>query len=643
MKKAKILLLLLFVLFCQCLKKVEIKGALPETTELNVYKHYFEEGEYSSAVQGLTSFIKKYPESPLVEDAMYFLGEIYLKEENYDKAERYFMDLLKRFPGGDYALRANIRLAVSSIHKGNYLEAQQMLEPLLRIETGEGGRIEYLLGEANFYLKDYYQALLHFRESWRLFDKPEQKENCKKVISELIIPALTTDELKKLVEYFPKDFPGDLLSAELLKRSISAGMVEDSKRYAEMILYYFPEHPSAKYANEILDTIEKHRRTNLKRIGLLIPLSGDYSNYGRRILNGCLHSAGIFSGDEGKDYTIVVSNADGSPLLAEKGVEELITVYNVSAIVGPLFPLSAKASATRAQLAGVPILLLTGEDRLNEIGDYVFSFGLTNSAEAKVIASYAVRELGLKRFAILYPDSEFGKKEMNAFWDEVERFGGKVVGIESYPPQKKEFTQEIKKLVGLYYLDTREEEKRKWLEENKGIEKGKLKKEWKPYPIIDFDAIFIPDTYDVVSIILLYLPYFDILAPIPLGISGWNNPGLLVHARKDAEGSIFPDIFSDTSDRPEVKYFVETFKLDFGETPDRYSALGYDACALIIKAIEEGARSREELKGSLLKLRDYSGVTGRINFLSNGEIRRNFVIFQVKSGKIELIKDGVNP
>lgn len=641
MKKLLLLILLNTLLFfTYCVKKVELKESLPEYSELKEYELTLSKGEYSLAIEQLDGFIKRYPRSPLVEEALFFAGYALFKLEKHDKAERYFMEVLRRFPGSEHALKATTFLAILALEKGDYGSARQMFEPLRNNEKVDRAQIEYLLGEVFYYLKDYMNALLSFRESFIHFTSPELKENVRTVLKELIIPSLSTGELKVCAEYFPKDFPGAECMIKLATESLKGGKVEEALRYSGDLLKYFPENENAEKAEEILEIIEGQKKVKIRNIGIMVPLGELYKNPGWKVIKGCLHSAGIFSDIERRNFTITVADSGDNPTTAEKAIDKLVREYNVSAVVGPLLPATAYSAATRAEILRVPILLLTNIDKLNEIGDYTFSFGLTASVEARAIARYAIQELNLRKFAILYPDSDFGRSEMNAFWDEVEKYGGKIVGIESYEPEKKEFTSEIKKLVGLYYLDTREEERRQWLESIK--DKTKKNKRWSPPPIVDFEALFIPSTPDKASIILLYLPYYDIISPIPLGVSAWHNRNLLAQAKKEAEGSVFPDIFAENSDRPEVRYFVETFMLSFNEEPDRYSALGFDACNLIIKTVEEGASSRDEMRDELLKIKNHPGVTGILNFNDEREAERNIIIFKIKNGKIEIVKDGFN-
>ena len=91
----------------------------------------------------------------------------------------------------------------------------------------------------------------------------------------------------------------------------------------------------------------------------------------------------------------------------------------------------------------VVIALLTQKDNIVDTGDFVFRNFLTPRMQVKAIIAYAVEELGLKRFAILYPDERYGITFMNLFWDEVIAYGGSVVGAESYRLVQTDFIDPI--------------------------------------------------------------------------------------------------------------------------------------------------------------------------------------------------------
>jgi branched-chain amino acid transport system substrate-binding protein len=60
-------------------------------------------------------------------------------------------------------------------------------------------------------------------------------------------------------------------------------------------------------------------------------------------------------------------------------------------------------------------------------------------------------ELGASRFAILYPEENYGSRYMNLFWDQVVEHGGVVNGVEAYDPGGTDFAKPIKKLAGIFY------------------------------------------------------------------------------------------------------------------------------------------------------------------------------------------------
>jgi branched-chain amino acid transport system substrate-binding protein len=43
--------------------------------------------------------------------------------------------------------------------------------------------------------------------------------------------------------------------------------------------------------------------------------------------------------------------------------------------------------------------------------------------QVQSLVSFAVEELGARRFAVLYPDENYGRRYMNLFWDQVVNMG----------------------------------------------------------------------------------------------------------------------------------------------------------------------------------------------------------------------------
>ena len=82
-----------------------------------------------------------------------------------------------------------------------------------------------------------------------------------------------------------------------------------------------------------------------------------------------------------------------------------------------------------------------------EIGDYVFRNCLSDEVQAVQLAEYAVDELGLKKFAIMYTQNDYGVSLKDAF-EEKARELAEVTGIETYNDGDVDFRAQLTKLKG---------------------------------------------------------------------------------------------------------------------------------------------------------------------------------------------------
>lgn len=58
------------------------------------------EGKYNEAEKGYEEFIKNYPDSQLVEAALYYAAKCCSQQEEYDKALSYYKQLLEKYKEG---------------------------------------------------------------------------------------------------------------------------------------------------------------------------------------------------------------------------------------------------------------------------------------------------------------------------------------------------------------------------------------------------------------------------------------------------------------------------------------------------------------------------------------------------------------
>ncbi|MBF8250460.1 MAG: Peripla BP 6 protein [Deltaproteobacteria bacterium] len=385
-------------------------------------------------------------------------------------------------------------------------------------------------------------------------------------------------------------------------------------------------------------------------VGVVLPLSGKFGAFGNKALQGvelALEKHNSTEAGKKRPVRLLIKDSKGMPKMAEKAVSELNT-EGVDVIIGPILATTADAAAKKAQELKIPIITMTQKEGITGIGGWVFRNGMTNAAQIKGLVDYASRQ-GVKKAAILYPDNLFGRELTIVFTAEMVKLGGEVVASKDYKEGQTDFGLEIKALVGPEFLEkmkvyTEEREK-----EFKEAGKSKAKptpptSEIEPVeemerPMPDFDAVFIPDYADRVGLIVPQLAFYDVRDVKLLGISGWNSPKLINMAGDFLSDDVMiVDGFFSGSPRPQVIDFVGAYRKTFGEEPGIVEALAYDTMGIVLSVIPEGGDSRDGIKKTILKIKDYQGVSGNITFSGN-DAERSFYYLTVNRGVIEEVAD----
>jgi ABC-type branched-subunit amino acid transport system substrate-binding protein len=264
--------------------------------------------------------------------------------------------------------------------------------------------------------------------------------------------------------------------------------------------------------------------------------------------------------------------------------------------------------------------------------------GFTPRTQAREIARFAIETRGLKRFAILHPRDRFGEEFSQAFWDAVEALGGEIVAYESYPPGETDFRQSIDRLSGLYYTEAREKELADLAEQRKALNITRKTRKTEMYfnlkPIVDYEAVFIPDEPKVVGQILPTFAYRDVPKVQFLGINTWNSPELFQRAQAWAAGSVFTEAFHPESGPAQARKFAARYRQTYDTDPGAIEALAFDAAAVVERVLSEGAITRAEVRDGLRAMNRFPGVTGELGWRPEGFTRRVSILGINRAGQI---------
>ncbi|MBK7550334.1 MAG: penicillin-binding protein activator [Syntrophaceae bacterium] len=318
-----------------------------------------------------------------------------------------------------------------------------------------------------------------------------------------------------------------------------------------------------------------------------------------------------------------IEDYEGRPEEAARAVERLAAEPGVMAIIGPPEADAARAAAEAAQAAQIPLLVLGPVDLPGVPREFVFSELRSDRREAVALASYAVKDLGLSRLAIFHPSHAYGTSMAGAFREEALRLGAKVRRVQAYRTDQTDFSAEIRKLAA--FRNPRPPTKKR------GVEAAKPA----PAPALDFDALYIPDAFSRLQMILPQLSFHDVRGVQLLGTSLWYSPEGIRREADFFEGAILTAPFFAESDKPAVRDFADTIFGATGREPDYREALAFDTARMLGETLRDRAvRDRRSLLVRLKQIESFEGVTGRVSVSKTGEMRRRPFILKVEGKSI---------
>ena len=102
----------------------------PQEAYSMAYNDYLK-GNYDLSVDGFKLYRQQFPESPLADNALYWIGECRYSQRKFDEAIDAFDELIQGYPQGDKAAAAHLKKGLSFIELGRKAEALAALKILV--------------------------------------------------------------------------------------------------------------------------------------------------------------------------------------------------------------------------------------------------------------------------------------------------------------------------------------------------------------------------------------------------------------------------------------------------------------------------------------------------------------------------------
>ncbi len=439
------------------------------------------------------------------------------------------------------------------------------------------------------------------------------------------------------------DRPADIVAIEQIRASLAASRFDEVLRQSHAFTAAHadsPFLPEAEYASRRAET---KRATRRDIVGVALPLTGEYALPG-----GQLRDAIKLSADAVGGYNVVVFDTKGDPANCQAALESLVIDQGAAIVLGPLTRDEALSCAPVAQALHTPLLAFTSAEEVLSAGDQVFRPYPSVGEQVSALLDALMGGRGWGRFAILHPTTPFGEGAARTFKSAVESRGGTLSTVHGYDPASTDF-RSVGKLLGKKDYKARASEfattKAAVARAGGNPDKASLR------PIVDYDAIFVPDSYQRSALLASALAFEEFpigsfrphADDVPLGLVGlnaWNNPEWPRRGGNYVQDSIFVDAYWVGSENPGSRDFLRRWRDRGKGDPSVVEAVGWDAMRVAAAALSaEGA----DIATNLLTIDVADSATGLHGFTPERTSRRDWTLLTVRGDAIRPLYEAVPP
>ena len=566
------------------------------------------------------------------------LGQKAYQAHDYPKSFDFFVSAIQGLKGTPKEIEAQYWAMRASAQLGRWSETLALTDDLLKFQNWAPAQLSEIVASRIRALEavgDHNQLLQTLQSEMEDPKLKSENDSFRLKALEVIESGLSAGDLEAYLETTSPDFLKAAASFRLGEISLDAKDMSNAQVYFHKAQNLGHDNETSRRAADILSQLDNLSKVESKTVGVVLPLTGKHSVIAQKTLRGIEMGLGLY-GKNISSFKVAVVDDEANPDKARQGVERLVREDNVIGVIGSLESKTASGVASKSSELGVPSLALSQKAGITELGPTVHRNSLTSEMQVRWLVKQAMEELGMKKFALLYPNDPYGVEFANIFWDEVLARGGQITSAQTYSSKETDFRFVIQRLVGTYYVDSRADEYRLRLKDWK--EKNKNSKQEPPEdllpPIVDFDAIFIPDSVKALGQIAAMLSFNDVKGIKLLGTNLWNVPGVQKRAGSWSKDLIFVDSFVATDPTYQASSFVRDYKALFGEEPGIFELQGYDSALIFRQLISQGNSSRDSLTRALGQLHDVPGALAKLSMGPDREVQRPLVALTLENGQI---------
>ena len=198
--------------------------------------------------------------------------------------------------------------------------------------------------------------------------------------------------------------------------------------------------------------------TTTVTVGVILPLTGDNMSAGNSFLRG-MYKAIQSINDQDQKIALIIKDNRGSEIETIRSVNALEGNPAVKAIIGPISMTNALVAANTVQGKNIPLLVPSStQDGLTSLGRNIYQLNSNLKMRGKIAARYVANTLKLDSLAVLAPADKFGHALADAFVNEANLLGKKIVAIEWYSGIPTDLKRQFKSLRKVAFNLVKKEE-----------------------------------------------------------------------------------------------------------------------------------------------------------------------------------------
>jgi len=499
-----------------------------------------------------------------------------------------------------------IRISSSQLSLDQAKEALVTLSQYFRINNLDVSNVEarfsVIFAYAYGRIGDLDQSLAWFSRVHKIVEGKGSYGHSATLGSSLLLRTIPDKELIEIDQIWSSDqFISTVIGHERARRSRMGGTFEVVSK-EKPFWSALSEGSNLVTQNSIINNSEAHSLEQISGspdvVGVLLPLTGRFSNLGTNTLNGITLS---FQ-DTQKKLKVLAKDTQGDSTFAVAAVDQLLAESLPSVVLGPLLSEPATTVVPILRERGIPNLTFSKKDS-PIYGGTAFQIGASSASQIESLLNTTASVLNIKRYGIVYSQDSNGYEFLRDFRRYAAEMGLKISYEAGYGNDYRES-----------FVKIAEE-----------IEKT------------DVEAIFFPDEIDKATVLFSNIKPSFRKSVKALGSASWDNPQKLNAARTLLEGAIFVSPFFLKSQNELNKKFNEIYKKQYGIDPDFLAAQGFDAGTIALAALSRKQSEGLSFIDAFRAIDNYHGLTGKISVTPDGSIRRLFSIIQVSENGLKEI------